>query len=70
MKIPDEREIVAIHVEGPHEHITRFKREDGSEELAATAIRAIKSHEAHYHAQGRLVRVQQCPDCGEEVLWT
>lgn len=64
-----EREIVAIRCEGAHDHITRAKLADGWEGPVEDIIAAIESHEAHYYAQGRLARVEQCPDCLEKVLW-
>jgi Protein of unknown function (DUF3892) len=67
---PQDFEIVAIHVEGPHEHITRFKVEGGDEHQADDAIQAIRSHERHYWARGELVQVVPCPDCAEPILWT
>lgn len=68
-----EREVVAIRTEGPHEHITMVKRETGDVESAQMVIEAIQGHAAHYfmdRPDGKLLlRVQQCPDCREEVLW-
>lgn len=64
-----EREIVAVRTAGPHDHIIRVKLADESEQETAEVMAAIESHEAHYIAQGRLARIEQCPDCLEKVLW-
>lgn len=68
--VPEDREIVAIRTdEGPHDHIIRARLADGWEGPVEDIIAAIESHEAHYWAQGRLARVEQCPDCLKKVLW-
>lgn len=72
--VPD-LEVVAIRTAGPHAHIIRVRLADGQEQGADQVIAAIAAHEAHYvmqspdHDHPLLVRVQQCPDCLEDVLW-
>jgi hypothetical protein len=66
---------VAVRTAGDHNHIERVKLADGSEESAADATAAIRADRAHYVMRlpdrplPLLLRVQQCPDCLEEVLW-
>ena len=74
LRTPDV-EVVAVRTADPHDHIASVKLADGSEQTAAEVIVAIRAHQAHYvmrlpqHELPMLLRVQQCPDCNETVLW-
>lgn len=70
-----EREAVAVRwdSEDAHRHIIAVKFADGGTIDAAELITAIGEHRAHYFMripEGKLLlRVQQCPDCLETVVW-